>query len=157
MTLSRTLDSTWKACFEKLFPESRNYITPWPPWSENLKYSFLKQQSWTSKLWKMTNTLKIWKKLARRLKQTSPSTVLRKELIKFNIIMKKMGGTAWKPNNVVDWLEFWQTDGEELITISCRMGTYFQRPELWIRSVMRDQRNSVTRENHCRERFELLM
>lgn len=49
----------------------------------------------------MTNTLKIWKKLLRRLKQTSQSTLHRKELIKFNIIMKKMGGTILKPNNVV--------------------------------------------------------
>lgn len=39
--------------------------------------------------------------------------------------MKKMGGTIWKPNNAVDWLEFLETqlDGilarlmEELITI----------------------------------------
>lgn len=58
--------------------------------------------SWTSKLWKMTNTLKTWKKLLGRLKQTSPSTVHRKELIKFNIIMKKMGGTISKPNNIMD-------------------------------------------------------
>lgn len=50
----------------------------------------------------MTNTLKTWKKLLGRLKQTSPSTVHRKELIKFNIIMKKMGGTISKPNNIMD-------------------------------------------------------
>lgn len=50
----------------------------------------------------MTNTLKTWKKLLGRLKQTSQSTVHRKELIKFNIIMKKMGGTISKPNNIKD-------------------------------------------------------
>lgn len=58
----------------------------------------------------MTNTLKIWKKLLGRLKQTSQRAVHRRELIKLNIIMKKMGGTIWKPNNVMDWLEFWKHD-----------------------------------------------